>query len=578
MAFNPFLSHEPAAPVTTEELNPFMMTDAEPVSFDNADNPFAASNPFSDFSVGGFDEPPVGDTVPVDIFGGAEPMGVGAKQFTGFETDATMDIFGSQPVKPTELELITTTADSFPDDDCVQQQPMRPLPPETQNLILSVTGQMEFNSSHLLDRIPLTRTPSPVSVRDIHSPSPTPEPDMELELELEPHEEPPPVVENADTTRAKPTRPPPARPPVPPPVNRPPPPRPAPPPVPQKAQNPPPSQTTDEINLFDAPAPVVIKPTKEAILSLYSAPKKEVKQIDFLSDDIMESMATDSATETPTNFSAAESIAVTATASELIFDEDGSVPVASDVPVSATVIMFPPATGSLQQAVAPMDCSEPPTEVSLTPVNNTSPFADSRVDDFQMQPHELEKNPFESEIDTTAAFTNGASIFGIDSAETTATENNVFGMDNDAFGAAADAAPIQTNIFGTTSSPFDDNTQTDAFSTGNENIFGVSQPPTSSPFDDNRDDAFATGGAGDNIFGVNQPVGSVGLDWGDASEEMVQDAFPDAHDAFPDGHDAFPESQDAFDAFSAKFDSTSANHKHTSKYRTEAFVVGTILN
>ncbi|KOB77213.1 putative clathrin coat assembly protein, partial [Operophtera brumata] len=586
MAFNPFLSmNEPAALVTTEELNPFMMTNAEPVTFDNADNPFAASNPFTDFGVGGFNEPSVGDTVPVDIFGGVEPTGVGAKQFTGFEADATMDIFGSQPVKPTELELITTTADAFPEDVSIQQQPMCPLPPETQNLILSVTGQMEFNSSHLLDRIPLTRTPSPVSVRDIHSPSPTPEPDMELELELEPQEEPPPVVENADTTRAKPARPPPARPPVPPPVTRPPPPRPAPPPVPPMAQRQSPSQNTDDINLFDAPAPVVIKPTKEAILSLYSAPKKEVKQIDFLSDDIMESMTTDSATEPPPSFIALESNAVstvTATTSELVFEEDVAGTAASDVLVSAAATMFPPATGSLQQAVAPMDCSEPPIEG--TPVNNTSPFADYVVDGFEVQPEEIEKNPFETEADTTtAAFTSpGANIFGIDKADSITTGNNVFGMDNDAFGAAtaAEAAPVQTNIFGTTSSPFDDNTQTDAFSTGNENIFGVSQPPISSPFDDSRVNAFTTDGADDNIFGVNQPVASAELDWGDASEAMVQDAFPDghdtfpdahdtfpnAHDTFPDGQDAFPDSQDAFDAFSAKFDSTSANHKHTSAW------------
>lgn len=565
MAFNPFLSmNEPAAPVTTEELNPFMMTDTEPVVFDNTDNPFAASNPF--FSGGGFDEPSVGDTVPVDIFGGVEPTGVGAKQFTGFETDATMDLFGNQPIKPTELELITTTADDFPDDDSLQQQPMRPLPTETQNLILSVTGQMEFNSSHLLDRIPPTRTPSPVSVRDIHSPSPTPEP--ELELELEPQEEPPPVVENADTTRAKPARPPPARPPVPPPVARPPPPRPAPPPVPQMPQRPPQPQTTDEINLFDAPAPVVIKPTKEAILSLYSVPKKEEKQIDFLSDDIMDSMSTDSATEAPSSSIDAESSVVNmaaGTTTRLIFEENITATTTPDVPVSAAETTFPPSTGSLQQAVAPMDCSEPPTEVTLTPVNDTSPFADSALDDFQSHFDESEKNPFETgEIDTSAAYTSpGANIFGFDTANTT-TNVNVFGMDNDAFTAAptSSVTPIQTDIFESTSSPFDDNTQsqTDAFTTagGNDNIFTAVQSVNSSPFDDNNDVAFASRGGSDNIFGVSQPVASADLGWGDTSEAMVQDAFPDAHDAFP-------ESQDAFDAFSAKFDSTSANHKNTSK-------------
>lgn len=571
MAFNPFLSmNEPVAPAEMEELNPFITAGAEPITFDGGDNPFATSNPFSDFGGSGFEEPPVGDTVPVDFFGTAEPTGVGAKQF--FEP--TVDIFGSQPIKPTELELITTTADDFLVDDGVQQS-MHPLPTETQNLILSVTGQMEFNSSHLLDRIPPTRTPSPVSVRDIHSPSPTPEPDFELD-----HEEPPqpPVVENAEATRAKPARPPP-RPPVPPPVARLPPPRPAPPPVPQMPQRPPPpQQTTDEINLFDAPTPVVVKPTKEAILSLYSAPKKEEKQIDFLSDDIMDSMSTDSATDAPPMSTASELSAintVTDTAAELFSEKKVSPISAEEVPVSTSEIMFP-TSSSPQQPVAPMDCSEPATEVTLTPVNNTSPFADSGVEDFQALPEEFEKNPFESgEIDTVTCSAPGGNIFGVDTAELT-PKNNVFGMDSDNFGTdfPTDVKPAQTNIFGTASSPFDDKSETDAFASGGDNIFGISQPANSSPFDDNHQtDAFDSTGGDSNIFGVSQPAASTDLGWGDASEAMVQDAFPgshdtfpDSHDAFPDSHDAFPESQDAFDAFSAKFDSTSANKLNSSEY------------
>jgi len=55
--------------------------------------------------------------------------------------------------------------------------PPRPVPPsqETVNLILSVTGEMEATSSHLLDRLPPTRTPSPTLIRDLQTPSPTPE-------------------------------------------------------------------------------------------------------------------------------------------------------------------------------------------------------------------------------------------------------------------------------------------------------------------------------------------------------------------------------------------------------------------
>ncbi|KAJ8882069.1 hypothetical protein PR048_018557 [Dryococelus australis] len=59
--------------------------------------------------------------------------------------------------------------------------PKRPPPPrpppskETKDLILSVTGAMEATSSHLLDRLQATRTPSPTPIRDLHSPSPTPD-------------------------------------------------------------------------------------------------------------------------------------------------------------------------------------------------------------------------------------------------------------------------------------------------------------------------------------------------------------------------------------------------------------------
>ncbi|KAH8310062.1 hypothetical protein KR067_009607, partial [Drosophila pandora] len=38
-----------------------------------------------------------------------------------------------------------------------------------------VSSQLEETSSELLGRIPATRSPSPVSMRDLHSPSPTPD-------------------------------------------------------------------------------------------------------------------------------------------------------------------------------------------------------------------------------------------------------------------------------------------------------------------------------------------------------------------------------------------------------------------
>lgn len=533
MAFNPFLSmNEPAAPVTTEVLNPFMSSEPEADEFGANDNPFVTSNPFSDF--GGGYEPPAGDTVPVDIFGGVEQTG--AKHFNVFESDVTMDPFGSQPVKPTELDLITTTADEFSSlDECNQQPPTRPLPPETQNLILSVTGQMEFTSSHLLDRIPPTRTPSPVSVRDIHSPSPTPEPETELPEDS--------ILEHVEAARpapvVKPARPPPARPP---PVARPPPPRPAPPPVPQHPQRPPPPPMAEnEINLFDAPAPAVVKPTKEAILSLYSAPKKE-KQIDFLSDDITEDMSTETVKET--SVSSPKSTAVTSDA-ELVYDKSPTV--ASDTLAPQVEAMFSPSATIAKDTVAPMDCSEPPS-TNLTPaLSNTSPFAESMPDSFQPhEPLEGEKNPFETvrEEESNSFVNAGANIFGLESEDTAMTNNtNVFGVtESNSFGAtsvpAAETTSPQRNIFEDVSSGPFGNDNIDAFASGIEDAFATGM-----------DAAF--GDEGDDAYGASQAVVSADPGWGDASEAMMQDAFP--------------ESQDAFDAFSAKFDNTSANHMNTSK-------------
>ncbi|XP_063538527.1 protein stoned-B-like [Cydia strobilella] len=524
---------EPVAPVTTEAINPFMMTtDEAPVEY-TGDNPFAASNPFSDF---GYD-PPVGD-VPSNIFG-AEPTG-GATQFDGFTAPtepaggsnnfenfatsaAPVDLFGAPPVKPTELELVSTTADFSFGEDVNNAAPPRPLPPETQNLILTVTGQMEFTSSHLLDRIPLTRTPSPVSVRDIHSACPTPEP----ELEPLPLDEPAPVQaappaalvqSDFDINRNKPSRPPPARPPA----ARPPPPRPAPPPVPQALVQQ--QQATDDINLFDAPAPVTVKPTKEDILSLYSAPKHEEKPIDFLSDDIVDDVPAVNA-EVPTATSppvpaapVTERVAVVQQPSPPKAREPPPLPPA---PTEAAAPAIPDA--------APMDCSEPPESA---PTTSTMPFAEVMNDNFSAEPRDEEMNPFESGATFTEStpFTEaGTNIFGVQEDAFPAQSNDTFGAADNAFGAASNGAfeTSATNIFAASNDAFADNV----------NSFGMEQ---GSAFDA---PAPAT------------TVASAGWDATPAPAAMGWDAAPEAM-----AHDAFPESQDAFDAFSAKFDNTAAKH------------------
>lgn len=191
------------------------------------------------------------------------------------------------PQKPTDLDLSSHTSNIPPSK-------------ETQDLFMSVMGAMDATSSHLLDKIPPTRTPSPVSMRDLHSPSPTPEPMGDL---LDVGEDITPKVEQNDFFNTqtqlisdvqevkKPPRPAPPRP-VPP--QRPAPPSKPPPPVAKPAvplspfnnqvtaQNPT-TNLMDDFCLFDS------KPSKPAtkadILNLYNANNQTSQVKDLLLDD-----------------------------------------------------------------------------------------------------------------------------------------------------------------------------------------------------------------------------------------------------------------------------------------------------
>lgn len=501
MAYNPFLNTiESATSHTVDSFNPFMMTDVESSEF-VTDNPFAASNPFSDF--GDYD-PPAGDIMPNDLFG--DPSGMGVERFDGFADDT----FGSRDpdidrvAKPKELELISSNEDLSSTTSC-------PLPPETQNLILSVTGQMEFTSSHLLNRIPPTRTPSPVSVRDIHSPSPTPEPEGLEEINF---------VDDQVLDRKKPNRPPPARPP---PVMRPPPPRPAPPvsrgatpsPVPISALA---SQPMDDINLFDAPAPVTVKPTKEAILSLYSAPQKEAKQIDFLSDDILEDLPLDTNIESvhvaEPSVSCDELGSPSQNSSEIIVSTNGI----SDSPFSTS-------TNYATEQVTHMDCSETPANIPSTPFT-TAPTSNYKDNANQIPSSvDAEKNPFENvcEGDTTYAD----------------TVTNIFSNDDDF------AATKEVDIFTASSRNFDSLNEAgvvpiDAFTLSSANLLPTEETNTIDV----------------DLFVERRAPHTADSKQSVTPEPMVQDPIS--------------ESQDAFDAFSAKFESTTSDRGNTGAWGDEA--------
>jgi len=211
---NPFLSNSDFnIPATSE--NPFLssLVGNEPSSFLASGN--SSTNPFAqfDYSVNGS----INTATTIDFFSTPESVTTHTNVFNvgDVKNAPSTDIFGSiAPAKPqTEsrvsenFDLLDDTAGNAPieSDFCKETDifnsnsasaaedssrtstpkggpprrppPPRPVPPskETKDLILSVTGAMEATSSHLLDRLQATRTPSPTPIRDLHSPSPTPE-------------------------------------------------------------------------------------------------------------------------------------------------------------------------------------------------------------------------------------------------------------------------------------------------------------------------------------------------------------------------------------------------------------------
>ncbi|GAB0087168.1 Protein stoned-B [Sergentomyia squamirostris] len=356
---NPFLMpDEEESPSAASYSNPFLMSDAPEDDMGYAsENPFfgqvsaGPTNPFAEFDDSGASEEPV-MLNSIDMY--AEPpsgiVTTGMQLFLGADANASVTTTAANTFQPVSSGMnifdVDMTQKSM-DLDVKQQAlanvfddsgyaysseeelnkikkapPARPAvgpPKATQDLILSVAGQLDMASSHLLNRIPVTRTPSPVSMRDLHSPSPTPDAVGDLldvsdgDLMAEPmndnpFSEPPVITDEpakvADAIKSTPSRPPPPRPAVPPPKPAPPvvpahaappsrPPAPVPQPIPQAepdfmdmfgmeqpavAPKPPgPKSNQDIMSLFSSPAPV-------------SAPAAQVvnTQPDLLSGDIPE--------------------------------------------------------------------------------------------------------------------------------------------------------------------------------------------------------------------------------------------------------------------------------------------------
>ncbi|KAK9870751.1 hypothetical protein WA026_009713 [Henosepilachna vigintioctopunctata] len=214
------------------------------------------------------------------------------------------------PIKPTDLHLKNTNTSGLFNEEQSRQPPSK----ETQDLLMSVMGAMDATSSHLLNKIPPTRSPSPVSMRDLHSPSPTPEPfgdlldvgditpmavasepitQQETHLFFTSAADASCDINQNPNTKTAPPKPPPPRP-APPRPTQPPsthapakpvPPKPAPPSqAPKFNQETNKSQIDDnDICLFgvDGILPKKVPATKEDILNLYNTAKDE-KRIDLL--------------------------------------------------------------------------------------------------------------------------------------------------------------------------------------------------------------------------------------------------------------------------------------------------------
>lgn len=348
---NPFLMADEELSPQSNDLNsnPFLMeaNDDE----DAGDNPFLAqgvSNPFSDFGNDGGVPDTVATTLASEMAGFPVAIDSQPNMFMESATtekkpeniDSAMSFFGTTITDQDELEeshglpkptaihiqkdMLTNFDDKMMDSDdelLEPHPPARPVPPSrtTQDLILSVSDQLDQTSSHLLDRIPVTRTPSPVSMRDLHSPSPTPDSmDNLLDISDEVNENTAfvsndnPFAMNDEPevapVKAEPPRPPPPRPipPRPTPPRRPSPPQvavPAPTPTPQRPPPRPAPPQAEPADLFDmfgsddlpaqpkqAPAPK----SNQDILSLFSvapaaAAAPAVPDTDLLSGDILTS-------------------------------------------------------------------------------------------------------------------------------------------------------------------------------------------------------------------------------------------------------------------------------------------------
>ncbi|XP_050527345.1 LOW QUALITY PROTEIN: protein stoned-B-like [Daktulosphaira vitifoliae] len=156
---NPFLVEDISSSVKeSNTFNPFL-TDASSeinenpffTSFGGTNNVQDNTNPFFSFTAQPEPQPPVADL-----------LNINEKPQQTITNDSKTKPPPPRPTPP-------------------KRPPPRPMPPpalshEAKELILSVTGEIDATSTHMLDR--LAKTPSPTPIRELLTPSPLPTPDL----------------------------------------------------------------------------------------------------------------------------------------------------------------------------------------------------------------------------------------------------------------------------------------------------------------------------------------------------------------------------------------------------------------
>lgn len=289
---NPFLFMEEevsAATAPDATQNPFLIEDDDDETGEfTAENPFSASNPFA-FS----------DTNDSGITADAVLDQSGANFFLAEDDDDEDEQMQEHAIDPTMSFFGTTINEADVDNDEIMKTapPNRPAP-ATQQMISNFSDHLDQTSENLLGKIPVTRSPSPVSMRDLHSPSPTPDVGDLLDVSdafaaATAAEEQQKIDNGFHQEEIKPNRPPPPARPIPP---RPTPPKTVCTPVQPTNTITQTNAHSHEDDLFDIhgnghkkppPKPPAPK-SNEDILNLYQAQSQPVQEnkADLLSDDI----------------------------------------------------------------------------------------------------------------------------------------------------------------------------------------------------------------------------------------------------------------------------------------------------